>query len=282
MTERAIEVEVASGLRLLGRWWDPAPGAPVRGRVVVVHGLGEHGGRYGTLVDALRGCGWGVVAVDQRGHGRSPGPRGVLANFQQLVDDLHAVRARVQAEDPRSGLPALYGHSLGGLVALRSVQAGPGGWARAVLSAPWLATAAAVPRWKRVAAPLLARWLPDLTVPIGLRAEQLTRVPDRQAAWEGDDLVHDRISAGMAATVERAQEAALAAGWPQALPGLFVLPTADPVADTATTRAWVQRQGAADLAVELVEGGVHEPHNDLPRTAVCRTVAAWLGGRAGG
>lgn len=271
----AVDVEVEPGLRLQGSWWDSAPGASPRGRVVLVHGLGDHGGRYATLVSALTEAGWGVVAVDQRGHGRSPGPRGVLDSFERLLEDLRAVRRWTLERDPAAGAPVLYGHSMGGLVALRSVQRDPDDWTAAVISAPWLGTAAPIAWWKRVAEAPLARWLPRMTVAAGLRAEQLTADPDRRAEWRSDPLTHDRVSAGLSTAVRGAQRRALAEEWPAGVPGLFVVPGADPVADADVTRAWAARQPPGRIDVEVVEGGLHEPHNDRDREAVCRRIAAW-------
>lgn len=283
MTEETIEVPVAGGGVLVGRWWNAEEGVPVRGRAILVHGLGEHGGRYPELVGALRAAGWGVVAVDQRGHGRSPGRRGVLRSFGSLLDDLAAVRRWVVERGPTGAPnPVLYGHSLGGLVALRSLQTAPEGWRAAVLSAPWLATAARIPWWKRAAEPLLARVLPDLTVSNGLRGEQLTRDPRIVDRWAADGLVHDRVSAGLAATVAAAQDAALAAPPPEGVPTLLLLPTADPVADAGTARSWGEQRGGNALETLLVEGGVHEPHNDIGRAGTCAQVARWLSARTGG
>ena len=98
----------------IGRANDPA-----RGTVLIVHGLGEHIGRYATLAGRLNAWGWHVVGHDQRGHGRSDGARGAIARGDALLHDLALVIDAV-----RAGLPAplvLLGHSLGGLVAARFV-----------------------------------------------------------------------------------------------------------------------------------------------------------------
>lgn len=284
MTRPPVEVavEVEPGVVLQGGWWDSAPGVAPRGRVMLVHGLGDHGRRYGTLVRTFTEAGWGVVAVDQRGHGRSPGPRGVLDSFERLLDDVRAVREWTLERDPAAGTPVLYGHSMGGLVALRSVQRSPELWAAAVISAPWLATAAPIAWWKRVAEAPLARWLPRMTVAAGLRAEQLTGDADRRTEWRADPLTHDRVSAGLSAAVRGAQQRALAHEWPAGLPGLLVVPDADPVADARVTLDWARRQPPGRVDLEVVEGGLHEPHNDVAREAVCRRIAGWTTLHAGG
>ena len=106
------------GLRLyLQRW--PAPGV-AHGTVQIVHGLGEHIGRYAALAAALNAAGWHVAGHDHRGHGRSEGARGTIAGPQSLLADLGAVSDHV-----RDGSRlVLLGHSLGGLIAARFVAEG--------------------------------------------------------------------------------------------------------------------------------------------------------------
>lgn len=278
-----VQVVRPGGVALVGRRWDPPPGTPVVGRLVVVHGLGDHGGRYGDLVAALRGAGWRVVAVDQRGHGRSPGRRGVLRDVATLVDDLVAVAALVRDRIEAPGHPVLYGHSMGGLVVLRTLQTrAEEGWRGAVLSAPWLATSLPVAAWKRALEPLLSRVAPDVTVPNGLRAEHLTRDPARAEEWRRDPLVHGRASAGLAAAVGRAQKAALAAPVPGGIPVLVLRPDDDPVTDGVVAARWARERGGPDVEVATLEGRRHEPHNDLDRAAVFARLLAWLDGLRGG
>jgi alpha-beta hydrolase superfamily lysophospholipase len=131
----------ADGTRLA--WRASSLDAP-RASVLLSHGLGEHGGRYARLTAALEARGVAVHALDHRGHGRSGGTRGHADRFDDLVRDLEAFR--------RASLPAgvptfLFGHSMGGLVALRHLQAHPEvEWAGVVLSAPLLGIAVCAPR----------------------------------------------------------------------------------------------------------------------------------------
>src|SRR5215213_7879284 len=93
-----------------------APVPHPHGTVVLVHGIGEHSGRYAHVIDALNRAGWSVFAYDQRGHGRSPGVRGVLPHPEALLDDLARVLDGIHANKL-----VLLGHSMGGAVAARFV-----------------------------------------------------------------------------------------------------------------------------------------------------------------
>ena len=261
------------GTRLRGWRWEASRSVETRSTVLLVHGLGEHGLRYAPLVEALTTSGHPVVAYDQRGHGESDGKRGVLDDVRTVVDDLAAVRAAPEAALPDR--PVLYGHSFGGLVAVRALQRGVGPWRGAVLSAPWLATVFPVPLWKRAFRPLLGFVAPRLTVAAGLRGEHLSRDPERIADRDRDPRIHDRISSGLSNAVERAQAAALAEGLPTNLPALLLAPGDDPVTDVPVAQEWARRAGGGVTVVDL-PGYRHEPHNDRGREAVFARVSEWL------
>jgi len=110
---------MADGQRLFLRDW---PCAQARGAVLIVHGLGEHCGRYERLAAWFNQRGYAVRAYDQRGHGRTPGQRGALRHADDLLEDLATVYHDYAASLPRE--PLLLGHSMGGLVAARAVLDG--------------------------------------------------------------------------------------------------------------------------------------------------------------
>jgi alpha-beta hydrolase superfamily lysophospholipase len=248
------------------------------GRVVIVHGLGEHSGRYAEFARSLVSRKVAVLAYDQRGHGESEGRRGVGARFEDFLDDLDEVLRVAREELPGQGDPVLLGHSLGGLVTLRYLQTRSLPVAGAVLSAPWLRTAVAVPPWKRAARRLLGRVAPDLAIPAGLDTSLLTRDPEKQREYEEDPLVHDRISAGLFDAAEEAQERALATPPPVGVPLLILVPLADGVADAGTTRRYVDALDGP-VTVRLLEGFRHEPLNDVGRAHVYEIVVEWISRR---
>lgn len=266
------------GARLRALSWTPASGAA--GCVVVVHGLGEHAGRYGRLAHRLNEAGFAVFAYDQRGHGESEGSRGRLARFDDLVDDLSDVAGRVRSRCDASRPVFVLGHSLGGLVVLRYLQRRPAGVAGAVLSAPWLATAVELPWWKERLARLLMRVAPELTLDNEVRPELLTADPVEQRAYVEDPLVHHRISGGFVKEVEAAQEKALRGAPDPSLPLLFLLPTDDRLTDQGVVERYAEDlTGAVDVA--RLRGARHEPLNDVDRASVMARVARWLRERSG-
>lgn len=236
-----------------------------RGTVVLVHGWGEHHGRYGPLTRVLTASGFDVWGYDQRGHGRSGGRRGDAPSFSCLVDDLVRVvrHARVTEEPPL----LLLGHSMGGLVTIRALQEKALEPLAACVSAPWLATAEPVPAWKRALARVLLRIYPSLPIPNPLRPERLTRDEAMIRAYRDDPWIHGWMTPRLFHGVEEAQRRALTGTEPLALPILFIVPEADPVVDAGATLHFVRRLGGSAARVLPVPDARHEPFNELDRTA---------------
>jgi len=174
--------------------------AEPRGTVLLVHGLGEHIGRYAHVASRLNAAGWHVVGYDQRGHGASAGPRGALAHEDDLLVDLAGAIDAVRARAPSRRPLVLLGHSMGGLIAARfALGALPGtqaAWAREidalVLSSPAL-DIGMNPLQKGLLA-VLGPVAPGLALGNGLKPAWISRDPAVVRAYETDPQVHDRVT----------------------------------------------------------------------------------------
>jgi acylglycerol lipase len=261
----------ARGAELFWRSWE---GAHPRACLLLVHGLGEHSGRYDEFSRGLAEVGITVLAFDLRGHGRSQGPRGDVGAFPHFLQDLVAAEELMDRLVP-SGLPRfLMGHSLGGLICLRRLQVFRGPYAGSILSAPWLATV--LPGWLEKLGVFLGLALPGITLPSGITAKKLTRDPGRVLEWRGDPLNHTRISTRLFREVVRVQKEVLGFRGRMECPLLFLVPGADPVVRSSVTEAFARGLPGGDVRVEVLAGGLHEPLNDLGRDEVGHRVARWL------
>lgn len=158
------------GLQQLRRRWQP-PEAPVAA-VLLIHGLGEHSGRYEHVGRWLADAGYDVVAIDQRGFGRSGGRRGYVDSFDRFLDDVEDQLAELRT----LGVPVvLFGHSMGGLVCADYATSGRPLPDVLVLSGP--ALGANVPAVRRLLAPVLGRVLPRLRIPSQIEGDVLSRDP---------------------------------------------------------------------------------------------------------
>jgi acylglycerol lipase len=252
-------------------WTVEAPG----GVVVLVHGLHEHGGRYRAVAERLAAAGYASYTVDHPGHGRSPGPRGNIDSMAATVDGVAALTRLAGEGHP--GVPLfVYGHSLGGLIALQYLTGTPDRRIRGgVISAPALDTGAAN-GVQKVVAPVLSRVLPNLGV-LALDAETISRDPQVVAEYRADPLNHlgkvrARTGSEMMLTV---------LGMPQRLRSLtlplFVLHGgADRLVPTAASEMVPAHAGSTDLVRTVYAGLYHEPHNEPEKEQVLDDVVAWL------
>lgn len=277
--ELAGELRADDGVRLYHASW--IPDAPPRAVVLVSHGHGEHGGRYTELARHLAERGMAVHAIDHRGHGRSGGARGHVDRFGDYVRDLEAWRRAVTADAPPTIPVFLLGHSLGGLIAIRHLQAHPeAGFAGAILSAPLLGIAVEAPRWKVALSGFFSRVLPRLPFSNELDPSMLSTAPGYVEAYRADKLLHPTITPRLFTEMGAAMRAAFAQPDSIRIPLLVLAPTGDRVvAPEAVARFASACPG--DVQVRRYEGFMHEALNETERHRVMDDVTAWLDARIG-
>jgi alpha-beta hydrolase superfamily lysophospholipase len=277
------DFEAPGAVRLVWQSW--APDGHAAAVLAVVHGYGEHGGRYGFLVDDMVPRGYTVFTFDLRGHGRSPGRRGHIDRFGDYLADTRAFLAQVRRACPNTPV-VLLGHSMGGLIAAALAEEDDAGLAQerdaglagVVLSSPFLGLRLAVPALQIKTARLLSRVAPTLRMPNPLRAEQLSHDPAVVAAAGADPLNHRRTTARWGVEILNAQPAVIAAAGRLRTALLLLYAADDPIADPRAAERFFERAGSADKAKRCYAGYYHEIFNEVGRAAVFGDLAAWLGG----
>lgn len=263
------------GVRLFHRSWEP-PSAG--GTVLVVHGLGEHSGRYAALAHALAGEGVAVHALDLRGHGRSRGRRGTVGRFADLVRDVDRLRRRVTSDPAAPTGVVLLGSSLGGLVVLRCLQELPSPDVRgAVAVAPFIELATPVPGWKLTLGRLADRWLPDMTMDNELDPELLMRTPAERDAYHTDPLVHHRISARLWGEMLRESRRLREEAARLDRPLLLQIPGADRVVDSEATRQLARRLDGP-VQTRDYPGAYHDLYHDPEAGTATADAVTWIRG----
>ncbi|WP_225562118.1 alpha/beta hydrolase [Rhodanobacter sp. DHB23] len=257
----------------------PLPQAP-RGGVLIVHGLGEHAGRYQALARWFNARGYAVRGYDQRGHGESPGPRGVLSHPDDLLADL----AVVHADYARTlgAAPLLLGHSMGGLVALRAVLDERITPRALVLSSPALRSHAS-PGLRRLAA-TLAHVLPNLRLRNGLDLPRLSHDAQVVAAYRDDPLCHDRVSPRLADFIFRAGASCIADAGRLEGPTLLLVAGDDALVDASGSRDFSAAAARTkQLTTRYFANLYHELFNESEpsRTQVLMQLEDWLGKMVG-
>ena len=272
MRQSTDEIDAAGGTRLHRRRWLP-DGQPVAA-VGLVHGLGEHSGRYDHVAAALTGAGYAVFAFDLRGHGRSGGRRGDT-RFGPCIDDIDRLLA--DAADAVPGKPRfLYGHSLGGLLVLTyGLRRRATPLAGIVSSGAALRSPLREQRAKVTAARLLAPVTPWLTLPTGLDSALVSRDPAVVAAYRADPLVHDKASVAFARDAIAAGDAALAGAGSFTTPSLVLHGGADRLTLPEGSRRFAA-VAPGDCRLVVYDGLYHEIHNEPEQGRVLADVVGWL------
>ena len=248
--------------------------------MLIVHGLGEHGGRYAHVAAQLNAWGWRVMAHDHRGHGRSGGERGRIPSDDALLRDLARVIDAARAEQP--GPLLLLGHSLGGLIAARFVaeglQAAPAAWSREVqalvLSSPALAIEMNLVQKLLLAT--LGPLAPNLAVGNGLDPPWVSRDPAVVAAYVADPLVHDRITPRLTRFIVDggALVRSLAPRW--RVPTLLMWAGSDRCVAPRGSAEFAAAAPKAVLQAQVFEPLYHEIFNEPEQSQVFTRLQAWL------
>ena len=272
MEHSRCELRTADGLGLAAQaWLPPAPHAVI----ALVHGIAEHGGRYEAFAARAVARGIGVVTLDLRGHGRSPGERSYVERFDDYLLDVDALWAR--ARELAAGMPLfLMGHSMGGAIALRWAAQRRQAMAGLILSSAALKIGGDVPRLLVALAPLLSRWLPHMR---GTKLDPalISRDPAQVAAYVNDPLVSLKAPpARTGAELLAAMEANRAAAAGLDLPVYLFHGEADRLTDPQGSREIHAAWGGADKTLRLWPGSRHETLNDLDREAVVADLLGWV------
>lgn len=274
MKHTDVEMKSTDGLKLVGRSWEP-DGEP-KAVVCLVHGLGEHCGRYEHVAATLTDTGFAVLAFDQRGHGRSEGKRGFIPSYDALMNDIGVLLEQAGKRYP--GKPqALYGHSLGGNEVLNYALRRKPALAGVVATSPGLRTAFKPPTAQLAAGKVMNRIYPAFTLPNGLDVTAISRDPAVVEAYQKDPLVHDRLSARLGVAILETGEWALARAGQFPLPLLVMHGTADRITSHQASDEFATR--APNSTLKLWDGLYHETHNEPEKDEVLGFLAGWLLGR---
>ena len=268
------------GLQLYLQAW--LPDSPKAG-LLLIHGLGEHSGRYASLVDRLVTEGIAVFTFDGRGHGRSvPGkPDAYFASYRDYLEDIDALFGKVLAYLP--GLPAfLYGHSMGGGMAAGYVIRYQPQAAGVILSSPAIKEAENTSKLLIAVSGLISKWLPRLKA-LKLDATRISRIPEEVQAYLSDSLNYTQaIPARTAHEVYQLMQMIQADAASFELPVLVVHGTEDGLTNRKGSELFVQKAQTEDKTLRLFPGGYHELIHDHDREEMIQTVVDWVKERMGG
>jgi alpha-beta hydrolase superfamily lysophospholipase len=252
----------------------PSNGVP-QAIILIVHGLGEHCGRYGNYVDYFVPRGYALYSFDTRGHGRSSGPRGYVDRFDRYVEDIDRRAAEARSDWPGTPLFVL-GHSLGSLMGLSFARQHPDRLTGLIVTGTALQDALQMPTWKRDLAKILSRITPSLKLNNGVALSGLSHDPAVIAAFEADPLTHTwgtpRLDTEVKAT--RVQIMQGAPIW--RVPTLMLHGSADPICLAEGARQFVAQTPPGVVEYHEYAGLYHEVHNEAEKELVFHDIETWL------
>ena len=261
-----------SGVELYWQGWLP-DGEP-RGLVFIAHGLAEHSGRYAHVGEALAARGYGVYAIDHRGHGRSEGKRTLIDSVDQTVEDLRAFAATMRSSHP--GIPVfLLGHSMGGAIAYAYALKYQRDLRGLVLSAPAVVIENVNPVTLAVGK-VLSRVAPGAGV-VQLDATAVSRDPEIVRRYDTDPLNYrGKVAARTAAELVDLANAAPERLREITLPLLVFQGSADRLVPVKASQLVHEKAGSTDKTLKTYEGLYHETMNEPEKDEVIAMVAEWL------
>ena len=262
----------SDGLHLHGAYFLP-PGE-IKAVIVLIHGMGEHFGRYKHVVEFFNSIGYAVIGMDLRGHGTSQGKRGHIDSFQQLMDDTGLLVKK--AAELFNGLPLImYGHSLGGNIAANYVLRRQPALKGLIVTAPYFKLAFDPPKWKVAMSKIMAKIFPALTLPTELEQAALSREQAVVDAYKNDPLVHDKISAAFFTNVHAAATYPIEHAEELKIKTLVMHGLSDRITSYKGTTAFA-RNNPELIELKLWEGLYHEIHNEKEKQMVFDHIASWL------
>ncbi|MFP4446985.1 MAG: lysophospholipase [Desulfosudaceae bacterium] len=263
------------GLEIFHQRWpveDPAAA------LLLVHGLGEHSGRYGNLINAMEKEPVSFFALDHQGHGRSGGKRGHVNDFADYTADVKQfVDQVIRPQVPDRPLVCL-GHSMGGLIAAHFALRHQADLNALVLSAPAFQPGSKVPAFQAAAARIVSRILPRLTQSNQLNPADLSHDPATVQAYLADPLVHDRISTRWFVSFLATAGFCLDHAAELTLPLLVIHGAADRMVNPEGSRQFYEQAGSSDKTLRIFDGLFHETMNEAPadREAVLAVLTGWI------
>ncbi len=256
------------------RWLVDNPG----GAILIIHGLGEHSGRYGHLINAMADDRISFYAFDHQGHGQSGGKRGHVNDFADYAADIKRFIDQVIREDAPNPPLICLGHSMGGLIAAEFALSHQQDITALILSSPAFVPGVKVPAFQAAAAKIFSRVLPRLTQSNKLNADELSHDPETVRAYEADPLVHDRVSVRWFVSFTATAEECLARAGELTLPLLVIQGAEDRMVSPEGSRRFFDLAGSSQKTLKLFGGLYHETMNELPkdRKIVLETVTGWI------
>ncbi len=260
------------GTILRGRFWKPDT-SPVA-TICLIHGIGEHSGRYDAW--ARRFCRQGIMvyAMDYRGHGESEGQRGHAGHIGELLDDIGALVRRCKRNF--GDIPGfIYGHSMGGNLALIFLMRRRQDFAGAIITSPWLELVKPPRPFLRKVGLWMDGFFPDLSLSTGLKSNQMSSLPKRIEEADNDPLMHSKITLRMFNEIDKSAAEVISFRIPVRIPLFLLHGEKDQITKPEATEAFYKNNPEL-FKLKLYPGALHELHNEPAADEVFQDILGFI------
>lgn len=258
-------------IRFAGTVWIPEAFHKV---LVIVHGIGEHIGRYAHMAEFFNQKGYVVIGIDHYGHGRSEGKRGACLGYEFYFDYLEAFLNYV-AEQYKVPVN-LYGHSMGGGIVTGFVLKRQPVIQAVVISSPALIVAKKLPSFLLTLLKGINALVPNLRIKQGLDVNKISHDKDVVTAFNNDPLNHDRMSIRLAYEMITNGQWCIDHAGQLRLPALLIHGNADEFTSVEGSRIFASKAPPHLLTYKEWDGGYHEMHNEPEKLIVLQYIFDWL------
>lgn len=272
-------IKLKSGLSLFFRNWKPSSESIAV--VFLIHGLGEHSGRYNDVAKMLALNGYNVFAPDLRGHGKTSGKRGHVLSFSEYIDDIAEFSQNVIGDNLKNKPRFVLGHSMGGLIAFLYTVSNQSSISGLILSNPLMGISAKIPLFKAVLGKILSNIFPSLTLDNELNPEHVCSKPEVVRAYVTDPLVHKRVSTRWFTEMNKS------VSWVQnchadilKVPVLLLISNQDKLVDYKSSQAVLSSFNLQDKEIRLFDGLYHEILFEDEGPKIVKDIISWIDARA--
>ncbi len=242
--------------------------------ILIIHGLGEHSGRYLKLAEDFNKSGFSVFAFDLRGHGRSGGKRGHIMNFNEYLYDVDNFKQMLHKRSPKPLF--ILGHSMGGLIAMNFTIKNQAEIQGLITSSPLFRIRAKVPEWKKKLGVFLSSRIPSLSMSNGLNPYHLSHAPEVVKAYIKDPLVHRKVTARWFTEITKAMEETFRIAKRLNVPVLMLHGGEDLLTDPKGSEDIFELLTVRDKTLKIYNGFYHEIYNEVEREKPVADTIEWM------
>ncbi len=258
--------------KLFAQSWEPEE--HVKAVICLVHGLGDHSGRYANWAGKFVNQGYAVLGIDLRGHGRSGGKRGCAGSYARLLDDVGILVKKAHKLYPKKSR-ILYGHSMGGNLSLYYRMKRRSGVEALVITSPWLKLSQEPTQLLQMFAKFISLVWPRFTTQSTVKKEQLTHQAEIIEKLQEDQYIHNRVSPRLYFEVSKAGDFILKNKHKINVPLLLLHGDQDQVTSYYASKK-MAKNTSMRTTIKICEGCFHELHNEIDSQLVFDHIIKWM------